>query len=440
MVRAAYLLCAVAFISFASACDKVPLLAPTGTVITLFATATTIPLNGNVEIVATAIENGTTATTPTATPTPTTPTPTTPTPTTPTTPTGTSTTGAGTPVQNGTLITFTTTIGRIEPSEARTHNGQVRVRLITGNQSGTAVVTAFSGGASARLENLRVGTAAAERVLLSANPQTLNASGGTSEISARVEDTSGAGISGVSVTFTADTGQLSAGSAITDADGVAHITLTTSRQTVVTANVAGKTATVTVALNPRTGITLTVPTTAVSAGQPATFTIGVNAMANIRDVRVSWGDGSSQSLGAVSASTTVAHTYQEAGTFNVSATATDTTGQSETVSSTVTVLPGQPPSVLVTANPSTAAVNQNVRLIAQVSGNTSPIVQYEWNFGSDAVPPTATTTSNQVNVRWTVPSTKFISVTVTQATGPTGDGFGTVVITTTGAVTTGRVP
>ena len=46
-------------IFFASSCDKVPLLAPTGTVITLFPSATTVPVDGNVEIVATVIENGT---------------------------------------------------------------------------------------------------------------------------------------------------------------------------------------------------------------------------------------------------------------------------------------------------------------------------------------------------------------------------------------------
>ena len=39
-----------------------PLLAPGGTVITIFPAATTVPLNGQVEIVATVIENGTTQT------------------------------------------------------------------------------------------------------------------------------------------------------------------------------------------------------------------------------------------------------------------------------------------------------------------------------------------------------------------------------------------
>ena len=61
--------------------------------------------------------------------------------------------GAGTPVQNGTLVSFTATLGRIEPSEARTQNGQVRVRFIASTQSGAATITAFSGGTSGKIEN-----------------------------------------------------------------------------------------------------------------------------------------------------------------------------------------------------------------------------------------------------------------------------------------------
>src|SRR5688500_11443093 len=132
----------VVSLSLVSGCDKVPLLAPNGSVITLFPTSTTIPLNGSTEIVATVIENGVTATPPTppanggaATPGASTGSP-----------------GAGTPVQNGTLVSFTTTLGKIEPSEARTHNGQVSVRFITGSASGTATITAFS-----RSEERRVG-------------------------------------------------------------------------------------------------------------------------------------------------------------------------------------------------------------------------------------------------------------------------------------------
>src|SRR5262245_1007818 len=109
--RLTTLLGCLSVMAVALGCDKVPLLAPTGSVITIFPAATTVPLNGTIEIVATVIEQGV-ASTPTTPTTPTTP----GTPTTPTTPTSTSTTGAGTPVQNGTVVSFTTTIGRIEPA------------------------------------------------------------------------------------------------------------------------------------------------------------------------------------------------------------------------------------------------------------------------------------------------------------------------------------
>src|SRR4051812_40503191 len=74
---------------FSTSCDKVPLLAPTGSVITLFATASTVPSNGSMELVATVIEQGSTSASPT--------TPGTGTPTTPAATTSTSSPGAGTP-------------------------------------------------------------------------------------------------------------------------------------------------------------------------------------------------------------------------------------------------------------------------------------------------------------------------------------------------------
>jgi large repetitive protein len=414
------------FISAFSACDKMPLLAPGGSVITIFPASTTVPINGEVEIVATVIENGTTAAPPT-------------TPGNgngngqqpgqqPTTTTGTSTAGAGTPVQNGTLVSFTTTIGRIEPREARTQNGEVRVRFMAGGQSGTAIITAYSGGASGRSEGLKVGTAAVERVLVTASPQTLGPAGGTATVQARVEDVTGQGLSGVPVNFVADAGQLSSSTVTTDPGGVATTTLNTTRQTKVTANVGGKTADVTVGLNPRTGVTITGPTTSVPAGTPASFTVNVGSTANVQNVTVNFGDGTTQSLGALSGSTTVPHTYDEAGTYVVTASATEASGFQETVSTGVTVLPGQPPSIIVTPSNSNPSVGETVILTAQVSGNTSTIVRYEWNFGTDATPPSATTTGNRATAAWGSTGTKVITVRAIQATGPSGEGFGTVVV------------
>jgi hypothetical protein len=333
-------------------------------------------------------------------------------------------------VQNGTVITFTTTLGRIEPVDARTHNGQVRVRFISNGQSGTATITAFSGGASAKLENLRVGTAAAERVLVTATPAVLPPSGGTTEIAARVEDVSGAGISGVPVSFTADQGQLAAGTATTDSSGVAKTTLTATRNTVVTVNVAGKTATVNVNLNARTGVSITGPTAATSAGTPVTFTVGVGAAptVNIRDVTVDFGDGDRSSLGAISTSTPVQHTYVEAGSFRAAATATDSSGFTETVATFVTILPQQPPGVIITASNANPDRDETVIFTATVSGATSTVLRYEWNFGNGANPPSATTTGNRATATYGTPGTKVITVRVIQASGPSGEGTTSIVV------------
>jgi hypothetical protein len=330
-------------------------------------------------------------------------------------------------VQNGTVITFTTTIGRIEPSDARTHNGQVTVKLITSGQSGTATVTAYSGGASTNMQ-VRVGAAAVDHVLLTASPQTLGPSGGNSTISARVEDVSGAGVAGVSVTFTADAGSLSPPTATTDGNGVATTTLSTSQRSTVTANIAGKIATVIVGLNPRTGVTLAGPTTPVAAGVPASFTVGVAATSNIRDVTVDFGDGQQQSLGALSGSTTVQHTYGTSGSFSVKATALDASGFTEQVATSVTILPAQPPAVTISVSNPNPSIGETVILTATASGATSTILSYQWNLGANAVPPTAETTGNQLTVSYTATGTKIVTVTVVQAAGPTGNGQTAIVV------------
>jgi hypothetical protein len=326
-------------------------------------------------------------------------------------------------VQNGTLVTFTTTIGRIEPAEARTQNGQVRVRFNAGEQSGSATITAFSGGASGRIENLRVGTAAVERLSVTANPQALGCSGGSTEVAARAEDISGAGLPGIPVSFSTTQGQLNPTTATTDADGVGRTRLTTTREAIVTASVAGKTAPVTVTISPRTGIGITPPTTNVSAGVPATFTINIASTANVSNVTVDFGDGDTQPLGAISAATPVTHTYDESGNYVVRVTAVDAGGCSEQVSSAITILPAQPPSVTITASNDNPSPNETVIFTANVSGNTSTIVRYEWVFGGGgATPARVTTTGNRATASWSTVGTKTVTVTVFQATGPSGDG------------------
>ncbi|HEX2445605.1 MAG TPA: Ig-like domain-containing protein [Vicinamibacterales bacterium] len=404
-------------------CDKLPLLAPTGTVISLFPSSTVLPVNGSIDITAVAIEAGSSGQTPTPTPTP----PTTPgQPTTPTTPTPTpGTPGTGTPVHNGTVISFTTTVGRIEPNEAPTHNGQVTVKLIAEGQSGTARITAFSGGARSAEIMVNVGTAAVERVLLRADNQNLPASGGTTRLIARVEDVGGAGLAGVPVTFTTTAGRLEPSSSTTDSIGEAVSTLSTALEANVTASAGSKTSTpaLVVRINPRSGLTITGPTTPPPVGVPASFTVGVAAAALVNNVVINWGDGGTQPLGSLSGNTTVQHIYNTQGTFTVTATGTTAFGDTESTSTAITILPAQPPSVLISVSPQNPPVNTAAIVTATVTGATSTITNYSFNFGDPAaIPPSTSGTSNQVSVQYTTTGPKVIIVTVTQAAGPNGQG------------------
>ena len=226
----------------------------------------------------------------------------------------------------------------------------------------------------------------------------------------------------------ANVGTLSAPSANTDSNGVASVTLTATAKSTVTANVAGKTATVAVSLNPRTGITITAPTTSIAAGQPASFTFAVSATANIRDVKVNWGDGQTQGLGALAGSTTSSHTYLASGTYTVQATATDTSGFAETVQAAITILPAQPPTVQVTPSNLSPKLNETIIVRVQVTGNTSSIIRYDWSFGPGASLGSTSTTSAQLPVSWKTIGTKVITVTAVQATGPSGDGLASVTV------------
>lgn len=306
--RTSILILALAF-GILSGCDKMALLSPTGSTITLSINKTSVPISGTAEITASVIES------------------------------------AGTPVQNGTVVTFTSSFGTIEPREARTEGGTARVTF-TGTQSGTAKINAFSGGArtggtgsSAELSVL-VGGAAAETVKVRAEPSTIPQAGGSSQIIVTVTDISGNPLPNAPVIFTTDNGSVSPGSNTTDAAGEARTTLTTTRTSKVTATVAAKPGDVTVTVVNAPTVTVTGPATA-TAGLPANFTITPavpTGGAPIRDVVVNWGDGSApQSLGAISAVTTVSHAFSRADSYTVTATATDQIGQQGTGSFSVNV-------------------------------------------------------------------------------------------------------
>jgi hypothetical protein len=174
----------------------------------------------------------------------------------------------GDPVPDGTVVQFFTNLGKID-EQGKTNDGVVRVNLVSDSRSGTATVSAFSGGAAGPLPSpspsgmsegtpvvafstrsiagasdvlatqaaatvqVTIGSANPTRIVLSANPPRINSPGST-QLLAQVFDQFGNPVANVPVFFqiTASTagGRLDSGgrAVFTDTDGRATDVLRTN--------------------------------------------------------------------------------------------------------------------------------------------------------------------------------------------------------------------
>src|SRR6266853_1676704 len=420
---AALTLLPVLFLLVEMACQRVPLLAPSGSVITLSSSATVLAFNGTTTITGQVIE------------------------------------AAGTPPHSGTHVTFTTSLGTIQPADAETDtSGLVRVSFSAGTQSGTATITAISGGASVGSTGalkILVGSAAVGRVNVSANPATVPALGGSTTISANVLDVNGNALASVPVSFSTTAGTLSASQVNSDANGVAQSVLTTFSSATVTASVGAQGSTGTpstgggtggatttpaagtsgqasgttvVNISAAPGLLITPPGTPPQAGLPASFTFAVTVPSTngsaIRSLAVDWGDMSTQDLGAVTGSAVVSHVFTIAGTYIVRGTVTDAFGNIVTQSTAVTVIAAASASVIITPQsvPTVHAADMPVTFQVQVSVPTGVGVQNVTMAFGDGVTSslggltgTATITHHYVDPG--ANGTKNITVTVTDTLG-----------------------
>lgn len=212
------------------ACEVPPLMAP-GSSVTVFANPPFIVANGGVSIITALVVEP-----------------------------------AGTLVPDGTVVFFFTNLGRVDP-QGKTRDGVARVNLVSDARSGTARVTAFSGGAAPAptgtatgggggsgegFTEVTIGSALPARVVLTASPPTVRG-GGSSFITANVFDERGNPVPHVPVVFTvtAVTGGLigvglesGGGQRFTDNNGQAFDTLrtrvgTTAGTVSITATAAG---------------------------------------------------------------------------------------------------------------------------------------------------------------------------------------------------------
>ena len=314
------------------ACDRVPLTSPTGSTIALSIDRNILPLNGQAVVRAVVTES------------------------------------AGTPVHNGTTVTFQSSIGRTDPVDAQTVNGVATVTFLAGSISGSGFIHAFSGGARTGSGNassggveVRIGAAAAGGMSVSATPPSVSQSGGTVTISALVMDPSNNPLPGVSVLFSATTGVLGATTALSDANGIARTTLTTSQTATVTAIAGAAKGETVVTVSAAPSVVVTAPDTGtVGIPVPITLTFPAPATGTARQVQtlvVNFGDGTSETRSNITGTVAFAHTYQQAGGFTITATATDVAGNTGIASDAITIAHAPLPTVTLTVTPNPVAVN-----------------------------------------------------------------------------------
>jgi len=159
-------------------CNQAIMVAPPGSTITLFANPTFIPAHGGVSVISALVIEP-----------------------------------AGTPVADGTVVQFFTSLGSIQ-EQGKTNDGVARVNLISDTRSGTAKVTAVSGGPAAAASpgtgggssggsvDVVIGSALPKRVIATADPTRIEA-GDPREatIVANVFDASGNPVANVPIIF-----------------------------------------------------------------------------------------------------------------------------------------------------------------------------------------------------------------------------------------------
>ena len=373
-----------------TACDKVPLLAPANSAITLSANSLVVPAGGSTGLTAFVTES------------------------------------SGTPVQNGTTVRFTTTLGSVTPVETQTTNGIAIATFQAGTSSGIAEIHAVSGGATGttttttttNIVKIAIGSAAANKVTVRANPSSVSASGSTVEIAASVTggatSTDTSPLTGVPVAFSTTAGTLSDTSATTDGNGIARVLLTTNRKATVTASVGANSGTIDVTVSATASVTLATSPASPTVGQAVTLTV-TPATDTAPSVVVDWGDGSSSNLGIVSAARAATHAYTSAGSYGITATATDN-GNTFSTSTAVTVAPrpvfGVDIGVAPSNNPSITAP---VTFTATITGDTTAtIVSYKWTFTDpDGTVTTVTTSGKTYTTTLTKIGTYNVELTAT---------------------------
>lgn len=381
---------AVATVVLVVGCDRVNLTAPTGSTVSLSVERNVIPLGGQTSVTAVVTES------------------------------------AGTPVQNGTFVTFQTTLGSFNPPQAQTTDGVAITTFLAGSNSGTAQLSAFSGGArtggngSGGGVTIKIGAAAASgNISVTATPPSVSQSGGTVTISAIVFDEASNPLPGVNVQFVASTGTLTATTATTDSSGIARTQLSTTQTATVSAFAGAAKGEVRVEVSAAPPVQFTVAPEPAIAGSPVAITVSSNSSAGARQIQsvtLDFGDGTSETRTNVTGSAAFTHIYQREGAVTLSARVVDVAGNTG-LATRALVVTRAVPSAGVSAAPNfgTAPLNVTITTTASTAAGNPPIESVSTFI--DGVLYHSSSGPGSFAVRFTTPGNKRVETVVRDTAG-----------------------
>jgi len=348
---------------------------------------------------------------------------------------------SGAPLADGTTIYFTVNIGRVEPYKVETAGGIAKAKFISDSRSGKATVTASSGAAEAVSVDITVGTEGLGSIELQANPSVLPKGGGTSEITARVLDTTGSPMPNVPVIFSTTVGTLqSSGKAkYTDKQGIAKDKLTTTLKATVTATAGSLSQTVDVQVGlcdvcQEPVASFVYSPTNPYAGQKVNFDAGASYDNDGVIVRYEWNFGDGKTGSGVRTS----HRYSTGGqTFVVLLKVYDNTGLYGTTSASIYIASQQ-------CNPVPAfgvrdsdgdgffEVDEPLTFDASASSDPCGILTYKWDFDGDGTDDSATTnpvtTHTYSSSSTTPPKTYNVRLTIQNSQNQTASVINSILI------------
>ncbi len=300
----------------------------------------------------------------------------------------------GAPLPDGTVIYFTTDLGKVVPERVETKDGKATVQFISDHRSGRATVQALSGKDAQASVEIAIGASAVSILEIAAYPDVLPREGGTTRIVVRALTEDGNPVKGIAIFISSDAGTLKSNGRYlyTNEKGRVEDKLTTNQTTVVTASAGTLTASITVSV----GIDNQYPIASFEyspinpcKGKKVFFNAWASDDPDGTIVRYQWDFGDGKKASGV----TTDHAYKESGNFVVTLRVIDDDGYESATSRpiTVTSICGESPFAFFTVSDDPpdgdgdGFLEEFELLTFDGSASYDPdggaIVQYRWDFG-----------------------------------------------------------